>query len=109
MEKLSKTISEEDFQSTNKEVNKTLQGEKDNFCSQSYCSLNEAREELYSLLTETLREEARLVINHDIQSLQHEKGEVKTKMSQIDYNTNRANAKKASRDSLLKEFEIAKK
>ena len=30
-------------------------------------------------------------------------------MSQIEYNTNRANAKKASRDSLLKEFKIAKK
>ena len=30
-------------------------------------------------------------------------------MSQIEYNTNRTNAKKASRDSLLKEFETAKK
>ena len=30
-------------------------------------------------------------------------------MSQIEYNTNRANAKKASRDILVKEFEIAKK
>ena len=30
-------------------------------------------------------------------------------MSQIEYDTNMANAKKASRDSLLKEFDIAKK
>ena len=30
-------------------------------------------------------------------------------MSQIEYNTNRANAKKASRDNLLKEFDTAKK
>ena len=30
-------------------------------------------------------------------------------MSQIEYNTNRANAKKASRDSLLKELDTAKK
>ena len=30
-------------------------------------------------------------------------------MSQIDYNVNRENAKKASRYSLLKEFETAKK
>ena len=30
-------------------------------------------------------------------------------MSQIEYNTNRANAKKATRDTLLKDFEVAKK
>ena len=64
---------------------------------------------IYTLLTETLREEAGLVIDHDIRSLQHDKGEVKTKMSQIECNTNRANVKKASRDSLLKEFKIAEK
>ena len=58
MEKLSKAISEEDFQSINKEVDKTLQGEKDDFCSQSYCSLTEAKDKLYSLLTEKLREKA---------------------------------------------------
>ena len=56
IEKLSKAISEEDFQSINKEVNKTLQGEKDDFCSQSYCSLTEAKDKLYSLLTETFIE-----------------------------------------------------
>ena len=109
MKKLSKAISEEDFQSINKEFNKTLQGEIDHFCSQSYCSLTEAKDKLYSMLTETLREEAGLVIDQDIRSLQNEKGEVKTKMSQIEYNTNRANTKKASSDSLLKEFKIAKK
>ena len=102
MKKLRKAVSEEDFQNINKEVNKTLKGEIDDFCSQNYCSLTEAKDKLYSLLTETLREEAGLVIDHDIRSLQHEKGEVKTKMSQIEYNTNRANAKKASRVSLLK-------
>ena len=57
MKKLSKAISEEDFQSINKEVNKTVKGEKDDFCSQNYCSLTEAKDKLYSLLTETLREE----------------------------------------------------
>ena len=109
MEKLSKAISEEDFESINKEVNKTMQGEKDNFCNQSYHSLNEARDDIYSLYTETLREEAGLVLNRDIKSLQHKKGQVKTKMSQIDCNTNWANARKTQRDSLLKEFNVAKK
>ena len=81
MEKLCKAISEEDFKTINKEVDKTIQGEKNNFCSQSYYSLNKARDNLYSLYTETLREEAGLVLNTDIKSLQHEKGQVKTNMS----------------------------
>ena len=83
MEKLSKAISDEDFETINNEVNKTMQGEKDNFCSQSYRSLNEARDELYSLYTETLREEVGFFLNADIKSLQHEKGQIKTKMGQM--------------------------
>ena len=109
MERLKQVVSEEDFQSINKEIHKTLKGEMDEFCNQKYCSLTEAKDKLYPLLTEILREEAGNVIDHDIPMLNHEKGEIKTKMSQIEYNTNRANSKKASRDSLLKEFDIAKK
>ena len=41
--------------------------------------------------------------------ISHKRDEIKKHMSQIEYNTNRANAKKASRDTLLKEFEVAKK
>ena len=51
---------------------------------------------------------AKNVIDHNIQ-VYHERNEIKKQMSQIEYNTNRANAKKASRDMLVKEFEIAKK
>ena len=52
MEKLSKAISE-DFETINKEVDKTMQGEKDNFCIQSYHSLNETRDNIYSLYKDT--------------------------------------------------------
>ena len=69
VEKLSKAVSEENFETINKEVDKTLQGEKDNFCSQSYQSLNKARDDIYSLYTETLREEAGLVLSTDIKLL----------------------------------------
>ena len=79
-----------------------MKGEKDDICSQNCCSLTEVKERLYSLLTEILREEAGYVMDHDIRMLNHEKGEVKTIMSQMDYSTNKANTKKASRDILLK-------
>ena len=40
--------------------------------------------------------------------INHERDEIKRKMSEIEYNTNRTNAKKAFRDMLIKEFKIAK-
>ena len=61
------------------------------------------------MLTEILVPEAGYVVDHDIQMISHERDEIKKQMSQIEYNTNRVNAKKASRDTLLKEFEVAKK
>ena len=61
------------------------------------------------MLTEILVQEAGYVFDHDIRMINHERDEIKKQMSQIEYNTNRANAKKASRDMLVKEFEIAKK
>ena len=54
MKKLSKAVSEEDFQNINKEVDKTLKEEKDDFCSQNYHSLTEAKDKLYSLLTKSI-------------------------------------------------------
>ena len=60
------------------------------------------------MLTEILVQEAGQVINYDIQMITQEKGEIKRKLSQIDYNTNKANTIKASRDGLLRESRTAK-
>ena len=109
IERLKQAVTEEDFQHIKKEILKTLKDEKDDFCGNKYCTLTDAKNKLYSLLTEILIEEAGNVIDHDIQVINLERDEIKKRMSQIEYNTNRANAKKASRDMLVKEFEIAKK
>ena len=61
------------------------------------------------MLTDILVQEARSVIDYDIRMINHERDEIKKQMSQIEYNAKRENAKKASRDTLVKEFEIAKK
>ena len=91
------------------EIKKTMDDEKDNHCKRSYSSLTEARNDIYSLYTESLREEAGLVITNNIDSLKIEKGQIKTKMSDIEYNTNRANSIKSLRDNLLKEIQQVKK
>ena len=109
MERLKPAVIEEDFQHIKKEILKTLKDEKDDFCGNIYCTLMDAKNKLYSMLTEMLVEEAGNVIDHDIRVINHERDEIKKKMSQIEYNINRENATKASRDMLVKEFEIAKK
>ena len=57
------------------------------------------------MLTEILMQEAVSVIDYDGKLRKRWDQE---KMSQIEYNTNRANAKKASREALVKELKAAK-
>ncbi len=46
------------------------------------------------MLTKILIQEAGQVIDYDFKTTNQERNEIKKKMSQVDYNTNRANAKK---------------
>ena len=107
MEKIKAVVSEEEFQRIKKEILKTLKDEKDYICSCSYSSLTEATNKIYSMLTEILVQEVGQAINYDIQVINQEKGELKKKMSQIDYETSRANAIKSSRDQLILESRAA--
>ena len=86
-----------------------MDDEKDNHCERSYSSLTEARNNIYSLYTESLREEAGLVITNNINLHQYEKGQVKITMSQIEYNTNQVNARKGQRDVLQQELDLVKR
>ena len=56
-----------------------------------------------------LREEAGHVLNMHIKSLKHEKGRIKTKISQDDYNTNRANAKRIPETAYLENLKLPKR
>ena len=51
MERLKQAVTEEDFQHIKKEILKTLKDEKDDFCGNKYCTLTDAKNKLYSLLT----------------------------------------------------------
>ena len=108
MEKIKAVVSEEDFQRIKKEIKNTLKGEKDYICSCNYSTLTEATNKIYSMLTEILVQEAGQVIDYDIQSITQEKGEMKKKMSQIDYDTSKVNAIKSSRNGLLRESRVAR-
>ena len=108
MERIKVAVSEEDFQCIKKEILNTLKGEKDNICSCNYSTLTEATNKIYSMLTEILVQEAGQVIDYDIQTITQEKGDIKKKMSQIDYNKNKANAIKSSQDGLLRESRVAR-
>ena len=108
IEKVKQAVTAADFQHIKREILNTLKDEKDHFCRCNYSTLTEAKNKLYSMLTEILIQEAGSVIDYDIRTVNYKRDEIKKKMSQIDYNTNRANAKKASRDTLVKELKVAK-
>ena len=108
MEKVKAVVTEAYFQHIKKEILNTLKDEKDYFCSFHYSTLTEATNKLYSMLTEILIQEAGSAIDYDIRTVNYKRGEIKKKMSQVEYNTNRANAKKASREALVNELKAAK-
>ena len=60
------------------------------------------------MLTEIIIMEAGHVINYNFKAIVQERSEVKRKISQIDYNTNRANAIKSSYDALKLESRLAR-
>ena len=108
MEKVKAAVSEADFQDIKKGILDTLQNEKDYLCDYSYSTLTEATNKIYSMLTEILIQEAGQVIDYDFKATVQERSELKKKMSQVEYNTNKANAIKASREGLLRELKSAK-
>ena len=107
MEKVKAAVSETDFQDIKKGILDTLQNEKDYLCDYSYSTLTEATNKIYSMLTEIIIQEAGQVIDYDFKAIVQERSEIKRKVSQVDYNTNKANAIKSSCDALLMESRVA--
>ena len=108
MEKVKAAVSKADFQDIKKGILDTLQNEKDYLCDYNYSTLTEATNKIYSMLTEILIQEAGQVIDYDFKVTVQERSEIKKKMNQVEYNTNKANAIKASREGLLRELKSAK-
>ena len=79
--KVKQAVSEEDFQHIKREILNTLRDEKDHFCGSNYSTLTEAKNKLYSMLTEILIQEAGSVIDYDIRTVNYEREETKKKMS----------------------------
>ena len=109
MNKIKQAVMEENYQHLKKEILNTLKDEKDQFCRSSYSTLKEARNKLYIMLTEMIAQEAGSILDHNIRMKQCEKNMIKKQMSQIEYNTDRAEAKSASKSKLIKELTVAKK
>ena len=92
MEKVKEAVSETDYQVIKKGIIDTLQDEKDYLLDSIYFTPAEATNKIQSMLTEIIIMEAGHVINHDFKAIVQERSEVRRKLSQVDYNTNKANA-----------------
>ena len=59
------------------------------------------------MLTKILIQEAGQVIDYDFKTANQERSEIKRKMNQVEYSTNKANAMKASRERLVRDLKAA--
>ena len=103
MEKVKAAVSETDFQDIKKGILDTLQNEKDYLCDYSYSTPTETTNRIYSMLTEIIIMEAGQVIKYNFKAIVQERSEIRRKVSQIDYNTNKVNAIRSSCNALLME------
>ena len=108
MEKVKAAVSQTDFQDIKKGILDTLQNEKDYLYEYNYSTLTEATNKIYSMLTKILIEEVGQVIDYDFKATVQERSEIKKKMNEVEYNTNKANAIKASHEGLLRTLKSAK-
>ena len=92
MEKVKAAVSETDYQDIKKGIIDTLKDERDYLLDSIYFTPAEATNKIQSMLTEIIIMEAGHVINHDFKAIVPERIEVRRKLSQVDYNTNKANA-----------------
>ena len=87
----------------------TMSNEKEDFCKGNYYTLQEAKNQSYALLTEIMMYEAGYVIDQAIEGSKREMAKLRKVRSQVDKYTSIASAKKANKDKLIKELEVAKK
>ena len=77
MEKLKQAIKEEDCHHINQKILKRLEDNKDEFCTNNYDNLTNARNKLYFMLTRAIIEELWKVISNNISTLEHERDKIK--------------------------------
>ena len=109
MEKVKEAVSETDYQDIKKDIIDALQDKKDYLLDSIYFTPAEATSKIQSMLTEIIIMEAGHIINHDFKAIVQERSEVKRKLSQVDYNTNKANAIRSSYDALKLNQNLLKK
>ena len=108
MDKVKAAVTEEEFELIKREIMNTLKNKKDYICSGSYSSLPEATNQIYTILTEILVQKVGQAINYDVKMIGIEKGKIKKKMIQINYDNSKANAAKTSCEQLIAESKISK-
>ena len=108
MEKIKAAVSETDYQDIKKGIIDTLQDERDYLLDCIYSTPTEAANKIHSMLTGIIIMEAGHVINCDFKAIVQERSEVKRKLSQVDYSTNRANFVQSLYNALKLESKLAK-
>ena len=109
MSHLKRTIPHDQFKQITDDMINTLNDEKEGFCQANYYTLQDAKRKLYSLLTKIVGDESGYIIHDAINRTKRRLSELEEKEDQIISYKRIAVTRKASKDRLIKEMEVAKK
>ena len=82
--RLKQAVTHEQYQQITNDILEAMSNEKEDFCKGNYYTLQEAKNQLYALLTEIMMNEARYVIDQAIGGSKREMTELSKVRSQVD-------------------------
>ena len=101
MEKVKQAVTKNDYQQLMKEILNELQDKRDQFCKSTYPTLKEARNELYTMMTEIIVQEAGSTLYSNIMIKQDEINIARKLSNKIEYKTSRAKVLSASKSNII--------
>ena len=109
MSHLKRIICHDQFKQITDDMINTLNEEKEVFCQANYYTLQDAKKQLYSLLTKIITDKSGYIIHEAIGKAKGGLSELEEIEGQVNNYKSIACTKKAIKDRLVKEMEVAKK
>ena len=109
MSRLKKLIPRDQFKTITDDMINTLKEEKEEFCQADYHTLQEAKKQLYALLTDIITDESGYFISEAIRKAKVRLVELEEMKGQANNYKSIIATKKVTKDRLVKEMEVIKK
>ena len=102
MDQLKEALNKEQVEQTAEDIKKTIEGKKEEFCKADYMSLQDAKTQLTTLLTEVMMDEAGFIIDQSLQDCRKQTEDLKREKDHLNQYKDTINVKNNKNHQLRK-------